>query len=1506
MGRRKRAMKSWKVLFSALAMALLLESSGYGLVTRWDFDMGGLTQDEAMTALGLQGLMNRNGPYLYYLISNHPQFYGTHYSHLWTPADAEWRSWYMSPPRSYSFTRINTFAGLLDLYKGQINSNLAVYDPQVKGEEAVAATYAGVYTCLPVSGAVLNRITPGSKEMVGWVEDHFASTEAWRIMKCKYIPTYPKADTSLVPPGGDGEAGFSGIQLGDDVLRMWGNTQTTWVAAWLYGATVDVNKYTKVKIRVDSLSSGTGVAVKLITIKNNLTKVYTYSPAVTDTGIKTLSIDSIPGTIEEPYYFEINAFGAGIDKKVRIDWVYSADGSGARAKRNHVNEEFSDLFNWTATNLTSAVIYRRNNLSHALKMTKASGDSGWITQPSDTVDLDLFPKIQIKVDSLSTSGVRWKLTAKNGNSTWVLKDWNTDTLAGLYTYNLKAITGLANKKTFEFRIKMRRTSGTKVMVVNWLRSLTVPLTESGWTKVKDLRTVAEQKKFPMQQWARDSLLSYTTSSHKALSGNNGLNTYVGVDYLVQDTGYVFRLDNEKETPNNEKALMGQILDGLYTGHEPVGVYGYLEREDTVNNENKYFQFLTEHGSYAMVTPAPNLSFHSQVPATHPLQRHLDTLTLDTTKYYVALMLSEGDTPKFAFSFFGGSWKRDPAKGTIPFNWGINPAFAEVCPSILEYYYSTNQSDSNFFFAGCSGVGATLPWYFPSSKLIDYANLFERVGGEADISISDIWQADQYYRDPPPYPPPYTNTNITTYATEDTNVKGFTVMQDQRLGQIPYGNVCFVSRGVPVVRVYKNFHYWVTYFDSSVYKQGWTNNRTRDDTLNRCPADQEVAWDSIGTGDKAAKWQAVVGTRLWEEYLRRNGERPFFTAVFSAPKPDSQVVTFAKGVRDSAAALAERKGKPGLFKFVTLEQMMDLAKKARKLGTVQISHNAKFSNSLACTLSLWSWENVADSMKIWDGTNATGWIPYASTYIWSFPGEGVQWSHVRYKIGHDSTSVFSDSIIVDTHAPYKGITSPPDGQQVGPNAPVEFWGYSYDYENHDSLWEIWENAFAWADSNSKVGNAWFWVPGYFGTWSSSILGQHTHTLVTRDSATNFDTVSVRVNVVDVGGDGDGFASSFGTSTSTPMNVATDASGSVYFAETQGNRIKKHSPNRDSLFVFSTRRNNDTSGTTWPAAMSLKDSTLLWIADGLNDCIKKFDRQGNLLLRFGSHGSDSGHFNQPCGVALDWKGRIWITDRLNHRIQVFDTTGTFLFGFGGQGQDSGKLNSPTGIAITQNKRVWVSDTKNNQVQVFDSLGNWVKTFKQPDTLGFDTPTGICTDKHGDIFIADTKHQRIVELNPFGRRLFIFGSLGDSLCQFRNPIGVASSPGGHYLYVADMGNRRVQRFTVIRGDTLGGGGPQGKETLRLPPKVNFMSQSYPNPTTGEAVIEYGLAKESPVTLTIYNVAGQVVREYNQGKQKAWYYSITWDGRSNRGHKVGAGIYFYRLEAGSWVKTRKMIVIR
>jgi DNA-binding beta-propeller fold protein YncE len=555
--------------------------------------------------------------------------------------------------------------------------------------------------------------------------------------------------------------------------------------------------------------------------------------------------------------------------------------------------------------------------------------------------------------------------------------------------------------------------------------------------------------------------------------------------------------------------------------------------------------------------------------------------------------------------------------------------------------------------------------------------------------------------------------------------------------------------------------------------------------------------------------------------------------------------------------------------------------------------------------------MPDSVRImnsWEGT-WRAWRGYADSY-WDTlsSGDEMKWVSAQWKMANGETSATAiDSIILDTYSPTAYICTPTDSDEV--NGEVTFWGSAHDgytyfrvdtlryFRNtsyHDTIHVSWE----------PIGGM---MMGELGTWSTYSVpnGWTRETLAVWDSAGNSSYTYVNLHVYNKMDDGDGFAAGFGSFGSAPMNLVTDPNGNLIVAETQGSTLRAFSAKKDTLFSFSARR-GDSTGLNWAVGMASKDSTTLYVADGYGHCIKAFDRQGNLLLRFGSYGTGQGLFRQPCGIALDHKGRVFVVDRLNHRVQVFtDTSGQFLFQFGSQGRDSGKMDSPTGIAISPNGVVYVSDTKNHRIQVYDSLGKWKKSITRPDSLGFDTPLGLCTDKRGNLYVADGKHHRIVKLSPFGQSLFVFGKEGDSLWQFKNPIGVASSPGGRYLYVADAGHKRVTRFTVVRGDTTGGG-PQFGEAVPRIPLVNFLGPAYPNPTKGEVQISYGLAKESPVSLKIYNVAGQMVREINQGKQKAGYYSISWDGRSNLGHRVGAGVYFYRLEAGSWAKTRKMVVIR
>lgn len=109
-------------------------------------------------------------------------------------------------------------------------------------------------------------------------------------------------------------------------------------------------------------------------------------------------------------------------------------------------------------------------------------------------------------------------------------------------------------------------------------------------------------------------------------------------------------------------------------------------------------------------------------------------------------------------------------------------------------------------------------------------------------------------------------------------------------------------------------------------------------------------------------------------------------------------------------------------------------------------------------------------------------------------------------------------------------------------------------------------------------------------------------------------------------------------------------------------------------------------------------------------------------------------------------------------------------------------------------------------------------------------------------------------------------------------------------------------------GGGGPQSTEgALPIPlPSVFALGQSYPNPMRDNAAIRYQLPVESRVSLKLYNVLGQVIRELASGKQKAGYYNAVWDGKDASGRLVSSGVYFYRLDAGGFTKTNKLVMVR
>jgi hypothetical protein len=88
---------------------------------------------------------------------------------------------------------------------------------------------------------------------------------------------------------------------------------------------------------------------------------------------------------------------------------------------------------------------------------------------------------------------------------------------------------------------------------------------------------------------------------------------------------------------------------------------------------------------------------------------------------------------------------------------------------------------------------------------------------------------------------------------------------------------------------------------------------------------------------------------------------------------------------------------------------------------------------------------------------------------------------------------------------------------------------------------------------------------------------------------------------------------------------------------------------------------------------------------------------------------------------------------------------------------------------------------------------------------------------------------------------------------------------------------------------------------PKVFALEQNYPNPFNPTTSIKYSIAKEGFVNISIYNALGEKVGSLVNELKKAGNYEINFDAR-----EFASGIYFYRMESGSFISIKKMMLIK
>lgn len=178
----------------------------------------------------------------------------------------------------------------------------------------------------------------------------------------------------------------------------------------------------------------------------------------------------------------------------------------------------------------------------------------------------------------------------------------------------------------------------------------------------------------------------------------------------------------------------------------------------------------------------------------------------------------------------------------------------------------------------------------------------------------------------------------------------------------------------------------------------------------------------------------------------------------------------------------------------------------------------------------------------------------------------------------------------------------------------------------------------------------------------------------------------------------------------------------------------------------------------------------------------------------------HMNNATGVATDPSGNVYVADTDNNRVVKYGVNGGAWY-WGGLGTGPAQFDHPGGVAVSPDGMyVYVADSGNHRIQKLTPNGVHVTSWGReggPDFYGsgpkeFNSPKGICVDGSGYVYVADSGNARIQKFTSSGTFVKQWGSPGSEDFQFYDPRGIAVSPFGD-LYVTDfhMTNSCVRQF-------------------------------------------------------------------------------------------------------------------
>lgn len=220
---------------------------------------------------------------------------------------------------------------------------------------------------------------------------------------------------------------------------------------------------------------------------------------------------------------------------------------------------------------------------------------------------------------------------------------------------------------------------------------------------------------------------------------------------------------------------------------------------------------------------------------------------------------------------------------------------------------------------------------------------------------------------------------------------------------------------------------------------------------------------------------------------------------------------------------------------------------------------------------------------------------------------------------------------------------------------------------------------------------------------------------------------------------------------PLGLDLDKQGNLYVFDGKLKQIEVY--NRDGKFL---RAIGDPAQFARPAGVAVDPAgTRIYAVDigGSSSNEHKvlvFDAQtGKHLFDIGKRGTEKGEFNLPRDTVIAPDGSLYVVDGGNFRVQKFDADGKFISTFGAIGRQPGQFSRPKEAAVDLAGNVYVVDATFGNFQIFNPEGKLLLAIgSRSNTDGpakFSLPSGIAVDEDGRVYVVDQYFRKVDVFRP-----------------------------------------------------------------------------------------------------------------------------------------------------------------